>query len=299
MNASAEESAARPYTLAVANQKGGVAKTTTTVCLSEALAHMGYRVLAIDYDGQANLTRWILGEPLARDEVSILDVLQNEQWTLANSADEAEGFGFDFVGSTEDLFNLDAILAGDELRVFALARAVRALQSEQGSRQAASNGSVNVSERPYDFCLIDCPPALGLAVSQALMASDGVLIPTTLERMPVEGLKKLTDKIQQTKASGYSDVRLVGVVPTIVHVVRNQTASIARVLSEQFGDEYLDECAIPVRTKISETSARSMPLRAYCKGKDSDEYTYYDRLAEAIAERTIGPPERLPATSPK
>lgn len=270
-----------PYVLSIANQKGGVGKTTITVCLAEALAERGYEVLVVDYDGQANLTSWVYGQKLAQDEVNILDVLTREEWTLLNSADTAENFGFDFIGSTEDLFNLEAELSDDPYRIFALRRAVREMK-ERGSGVPQKG-----SDQEYDFCLIDCPPALGLAVTQALNASDGVLIPTLLEKMAIEGLKKLTDEVNQAQENGRSSVELVGVVPTIVQVVRKQTESIAEVLREQFGSNFLEDCQIPIRTKISEASAVSSPLREYTHSQGSDEHKFFDQLAEVVAKRTI------------
>jgi cellulose biosynthesis protein BcsQ len=129
-----------------------------------------------------------------------------------------------------------------------------------------------------------------LAVTQALNASDGVLVPTILEKMAIEGLKMLTDEIEQARMNGRADVELVGVVPTIVHVVRSQTKSIAGVLRDRFGEAFLEEEQIPVRTKISEASAVSRPIRAYCEAHDSSEHEYFDSLARTVARRTIGEP---------
>ncbi len=272
----------RPYTLSIANQKGGVGKTTLTVSLAESLARSGYEVLVIDYDGQANLTSWVYGQKLADDDVNILDVLTRNEWTLLNSADRAEEFGFDFIGSTDSLFDLEAKLSGDPYRVFAFRRAVDNMKEELHQTDE------NASEQHYDFCLVDCPPALGLAVTQALNASDGVLVPTILEKMAIEGLKKLTDQVKQAQENGRSDIELVGVVPTIVQVVRNQTESIAEVLRNQFGEDFLEDCQIPIRTKISEASAVSSPLREYARANGSDEHKYFDELAEVVVERTIG-----------
>jgi chromosome partitioning protein len=276
----------KPYVLSIANQKGGVGKTTLTVGLGESLARLGYDVLVIDYDGQANLTGWVYGQKLEPDDVNVLDVLATDDWTLLNTADEAEGFGFDFIGSTEELFDLEVKLSNDNYRVFALRRAVSELKTK------LSGGSESASGRRYDFCLVDCPPALGLAVTQALNASDGVLVPTILEKMAIEGLKMLTDEIEQARMNGRAEVELVGVVPTIVHVVRSQTKSIAGVLRDRFGEAFLEEEQIPVRTKISEASAVSRPIRAYCEAHDSSEHEYFDSLARTVARRTIGEPAR-------
>lgn len=271
-----------PYVLSIANQKGGVGKTTLTVGLGESLSRLGYDVLVIDYDGQANLTGWVYGQKLEADDVNILDVLASDDWTLLNTADEAEGFGFDFIGSTEELFDLEVKLSNDNYRVFALRRAVSELKTK------LAEGSQSASGRRYDFCLVDCPPALGLAVTQALNASDGVLVPTILEKMAIEGLKMLTDEIDQARMNGRADVELVGVVPTIVHVVRSQTQSIAGVLRERFGEAFLEEEQVPVRTKISEASAVSQSIREYCERQDSSEYEYFDALAQRVVRKTIG-----------
>lgn len=286
----------RPYVLSIANQKGGVGKTTMTVCLAEALAQKGQRVLVIDYDGQANLTSWVLGRPLTDDEVSILDVLVYEDYDLATSAEPAPAFGFDFIGATSRLFGLEGKFAGDSYSFRYLRDAVQILKENademkgpfgQGAASEVQE-TEDAQKRPYDFCLIDCPPALGLAATQALNASDGVLIPTLLEKMPVEGLKRLTDEIGRAQALGGSRVEVVGVVPNIVHVIRSQSREIAGVLRARFGEAFLEACQVPVRTRVSEASAMARPLRQHCETHESDEYVHYERLAEAVIERTIG-----------
>lgn len=261
-----------PFVLSVANQKGGVGKTTTTVCLAEALARAEYRVLVIDYDGQANLTNWVYGQPLAADDVNILDVITTDEWTLANSADRAEGFGFDFVGASSSLFKLTKATADDRFPQLALRRAVRQLKETPQNR----------SEEAYDFCLVDCPPALGLAVTQALVASDGLLVPTLLEKMPTEGLKMLLDEVETVRDEVGADLRVLGIIPMIVHSVRKMSGQIDEALQRRFGDLYLGDLKIPVRTRISEASALSMPLKEHCEGMDSQEYEYFDRLAEYV-----------------
>lgn len=271
----------RPYVLSIANQKGGVGKTTLTVGLGESLARRGHDVLVIDYDGQANLTGWVYGKKLAPDDVNILDVLTKKEWSLLNSADAAENFGFDFIGSTEELFDLEVKLSNDNYRVFALRRAVEEMKAE------LQKGAESLSGRRYDYCLLDCPPALGLAVTQALNASDGVLVPTILEKMAIEGLKMLTDEIEQARLNGRAQVEFVGVVPTIVHVVRSQTESIAGVLRNRFGDRFLEDDQIPVRTKISEASAISTSIFSYCQSKSSDEHGFFDQLAATVESRTL------------
>jgi chromosome partitioning protein len=268
-----------PYVISVANQKGGVGKTTTVVCLAESLARAGSDVLVVDYDGQANLTNWVYGEPLAADDVNILDVITSDEWTLANTADEAEGFGFDFIGATRSMFRLERATSDDRFPQLALRRAMNALKETPQ----------NASESTYDLCLVDCPPALGLAVTQALVASDGLLVPTLLEKMPTEGLKMLLDEVATVREEVGADVELLGIVPMIVHSVRKMSDQIDASLEERFGDAYLGDLKIPVRTRISEASALSIPLKQHCENMGSDEYRYFDRLAEQVLAR-IGRP---------
>lgn len=268
--------ASSPYVISVANQKGGVGKTTTVVCLAEALARAGQRVLVVDYDGQANLTNWVYGQPLAPDDVNILDVITTDEWTLANTADHADDFGFDFIGASRSLFRLTKATSDDRFPQLALRRAVEDLKE---------TAQID-SERAYDFCLVDCPPALGLAVTQALVASDGLLVPTLLEKMPTEGLKMLLDEVETVQEEVGAGVRVLGVVPMIVHSVRTMSGQIDDALQRRFGDRYLGDLKIPVRTRISEASALSMPLKAHCDDMGSDEYRYFDRLAAHVLAET-------------
>jgi len=251
----------------MASLKGGTGKTTMTVCLGEALARQGQDVLLIDYDGQANMTQWVLGRKLQDDEASILDVVAGD-WTLAEAADQAEGFGVDFIGGTSRLFRIEQEMAQDQFRVQALQGAIQELQN---SRDSA-----------FDYCLVDCPPALGLPVMQALLASDSLLIPTLLEKMAVEGLKDLTEALRKAQTKGGSDAELLGVVPNVVHPSRNMTDQIAAVLERQFEEAFLKDYKIPVRTRISEASALSKPLKKHCTSRGSSEHKRFDELAKFV-----------------
>ena len=255
----------------MASLKGGTGKTTMTVCLGEALARQGQDVLLIDYDGQANMTQWVLGRNLHEDEASILDVVAGD-WTLAGAADRADGFGVDFIGGTSRLFRIEQEMAQDQYRHKALQGAVRNLQESR--------------EEAFDYCLIDCPPALGLPVTQALLASDSLLIPTLLEKMAVEGLKDLTEAKEKARNKGGADVELLGVVPNDVHPSRNMTDQIATVLENRFSETFLRDYKIPVRTRISEASALSKPLKEHCTDRGSSEYERFDELANFVLSRT-------------
>lgn len=263
------------YTLTVANQKGGVGKTTTTVALAESLSRLEYRVLVIDFDGQANLTGWVYGRELAPEEVSIHDVLKEQEWTLHNASDHAEAFGFDFVGASESLFDLDASFSDERFPQFALQESIEELQETAETRVEAR----------YDVCIVDCPPALGLAVTMALCASDGLLIPTTLESMAIQGLSKLLEDVNEVRKRANPSLDVVGIVATMVDVRRRMTPEIHQMLVDTYGDLYLDDVRIRPRTTISEASALGTTIKQRSHSKGNQDYRFYDELTNALVER--------------
>jgi len=269
------------YTLSVANQKGGVGKTTTTVALAESLARFDYDVLVVDFDGQANLTGWVYGRELSPEEVSIHDVLKSDDWTLAAAADQADGFGFDFVGASDALFDLDASFSDVRFPQYVLQEAIETLASQ------------NAPESTYDFCLIDCPPALGLAVTMALCASDGVLVPTTLESMSIQGLGKLIQDVDEVRKRANSSLELLGIVATMVDVRRRMTPELDEALRSTYGEKYLGEHRIRPRTTISEASALGTTIYDRSMAKGNQDYTFYDDLTRELLSRMKG--DRKPA----
>jgi chromosome partitioning protein len=268
------------YTLSVANQKGGVGKTTTTVAIAESLTRLGYDVLVIDFDGQANLTGWVYGRELSPNEVSIHDVLKSDEWTLATAADQAAAFDFDFVGASDTLFNLDSSFSDVRFPQYVLQKVIEDLAAEDGP------------ESSYDFCLVDCPPALGLAVTMALCASDGVLIPTTLESMSIQGLGKLIRDVDEVRKRANPSLELVGIVATMVDVRRRMTPELDETLRSTYGDTYLVEHRIRPRTTISEASALGTSIYDRSVAKGNTDYLFYDDLTQEVLAR-IGHQQRL------
>lgn len=273
MTATENQAAASLYTISIANQKGGVGKTTTTVGLAESLTRLGHRTLVIDFDGQSNLTGWVFGRELKPDEVSIHDVLKSDEWTLAEAADRAESFGFDFVGASDALFDLDASFSDARFPQYVLQEAIDDLTSQNGPDGA------------YDFCLIDCPPALGLAVTMALCASDGVVVPTTLESMSIQGLGKLIQDVEEVRKRANPSLQLLGIVATMVDVRRKMTPELDAALRETYGETYLGDFRIRPRTTISEASALGTTIHGRSQAKGNRDFEFYDDLANELLTR--------------
>src|SRR5919199_1122656 len=180
-------------TIAIANQKGGVGKTTTAVNLGAGLAIEGYRVLMIDLDSQCNLTRTFLSP----------EMIQN---TLANVLiDKGEQLPFQAAIYETHIDNLD--LAASHIR---LARLEKSGQFDDLFRLKDALNSLSAD---YDFVLIDCPPSLGIVVTQALLASDYVLIPVAAEYYAFEGTQDLEETIKGVRRSN-SGLNILGYVIT-------------------------------------------------------------------------------------
>lgn len=274
----------RPFVISIANQKGGVGKTTTTVGIGESLARRGYRVLVIDFDGQANLTAWVLGRELAPDEVGMHDVLRDQEWGIKDAAEAANDFDFDFVGSNGRLYDLESEFADHQFPQYVL---------QEAFERYAGCSDLGSDER-YDFCLIDCPPALGLAVTMALCASDGVLVPTKLEAMSIQGLGRLIRNVEQVRKRVRQQLQLLGIVATQVDKRRRMTPQIDRALRQSYGNVYLKDHWILPRTTITEASALSVPIYAQSLAKANEDYKLFDNLADELlgrikASKTVEP----------
>jgi chromosome partitioning protein len=208
--------------------------------------------------------------------VSIHDVLKSDDWTLAAAADRADGFGFDFVGASDALFDLDASFSDARFPQYVLQEAIEELAAQ------------NAPESTYDFCLVDCPPALGLAVTMALCASDGILVPTTLESMSIQGLGKLIQDIDEVRKRANPSLDLLGIVATMVDVRRRMTPELDEALQSTYGDKYLGEYRIRPRTTISEASALGTTIYDRSMAKGNQDYTFYDDLTRELLSRMDG-----------
>jgi chromosome partitioning protein len=232
--------------LSVANQKGGVGKTTTSVNLSACIAEKGKSVLLIDFDAQANATS---GLGIEKTEgVSLYPVLLGQ-------ADPR-----DFIRSTAikrlDLIPAEVNLAGAEIEV---ARLDRYLHRLRDALQPL------VDENRYDYILIDCPPSLGILTMNALCASHGLIMPIQCEYYALEGLSVMVRLIQQLRESNANpNLEVEGIVMTMFDSRTNLAQQVVQQVQEYFGDKVY-QTVIPRSVRLSEAPSYGKPVIEYDK----------------------------------
>ena len=228
-----------PRVLAFANQKGGVAKTTTTLSIGAALAERGRRVLAIDMDPQGALT-YSLGIDPDTIEETVNDVLVR-RLPLEKVVINKE---FDLVPANIDLAGAEAVLLAKTGREYALQRALRDVLPH------------------YDYVLIDCPPSLGILTINALTATHGVVIPLQCEALSHRGVGQLIETVRDIRHFTNPDLELVGVIPTMY----DGRSRHARQVLEDVGSRYdLPVLAPAVRKSIrfAEATQAGKSILAY------------------------------------
>ncbi len=248
--------------LAVANQKGGVGKTTTAVNLGTALAAVGSRVLILDLDPQANATTGLGIVPGAHDPITY-DLIIGDA-TVAEIAVETEVPDLHVAPTTMHLSGAEIELVQAPRREYRLADALR--------EQAAG----------YDYVLIDCPPALGLLTLNALVAADGVLVPLQCEYYALEGISHLVRTVKRVKSSFNKKLDIQGIVLTM-HDKRNRLCGmVAEDVRKCFGSKVY-ETIIPRNVRVSEAPSHGKPVLLYdlrCSGAMA-----YARLAREVILR--------------
>jgi chromosome partitioning protein len=251
--------------IAIANQKGGVGKTTTAINLAGALAEEGYRVLCVDMDPQANLTAG-LGINLNTVERSMADVLADGRSTLTEVILPTETAGIDVAPAHIDL-------ASTEGELFT------ALGREQILREAFE-GQISA----YDYVLIDCPPNLGLLTVNGLVASTGVIIPVQTQYYAMKGLNNLVKVINAIRLKLNRDLRILGLLPTFYDARTN----LARDMLDELrvvGDHHVFTSIVRNTVKLGEAPLVGRPITAYA-GK-SDAARIYRELAREVID--LGP----------
>ena len=258
--------AARPRVLAVANQKGGVGKTTTTVNLATAMAATRKRVLIVDLDPQGNASTGLGIERSARQRTTY-DVLLGDV-ALEDAIQPTIVPGLSVVPSSVDLSGAELELIDLAEREFRLAAAVR---------RAALR---------FDYVLIDCPPALGLLTLNALCAAHAVLVPLQCEYYALEGLSHLVRTIDRVKRAFNPDLEIQGVVLTMYDRRNNLSDMVAADVRAHFGDKVY-RTVIPRNVRVSEAPSHGKPVLVYdwrCAGSQA-----YIHLAREMLrrERTV------------
>ena len=249
--------------IAVTNQKGGVGKTTTSVNLSAALAYMGKKVLLVDIDPQANATQ---GIGVERSSLSL---------TVYDAITQSTPLK-DIIIST-DVKNLDIVpanidLAGVEIELS---------QVKSGREQRIRNALETVKER-YDFVIIDCPPALGLLNTNALTASDAVLIPVQCEYYALEGLTQLLNTILLTQKVFNEKLTIEGVLLTMLDSRTNLGIEVSQEVRKYFREKVYD-VVIPRNIKLSEAPSEGLNIFDY--DNTSEGAKAYAKLAKEVVKR--------------
>jgi chromosome partitioning protein len=254
---------------AIANQKGGVGKTTTAINLGTALASVGERVLVIDLDPQGNASTG-LGVPEAVRHVSTYDVLAGAA-ALEQAMTPTAVPGLFVAPSTRDLAGLEPEIAAAPNRAYFLRDAIASLRASEQDRPAAGRLS---------YVLIDCPPSLSILTLNALAAADATLVPVQCEFFALEGITQLKETIDFVRSSLNPSLEIHGVVLTM-HDSRTKLADEVATEVRSFFGEKVYETAIPRNVRIAEAPSHGKPLLLY-DHKSVGSQAYMDLAAELI-----------------
>ncbi len=230
---------------AVTNQKGGVGKTTTTVNLAASLAEYGKKVLMIDLDPQGNATT---GCGLDKNDInnSSYEVIMAEA-RAADTILSPEGLGFDVMPTNSDLTAAEVGLLEIKLREHRLRIALESTREK------------------YDYILIDCPPSLSMLTVNALVASQGILIPIQCEYYALEGLSSLLRTIERVKQRANPQLDITGLLRTMFDARNNLDNQVSRQLINHFRDKVFHSI-IPRNVRLAEAPSHGMPVLAYDRG---------------------------------
>jgi chromosome partitioning protein len=225
-------------TFCIANQKGGVGKTTTTVNLAAGLAKIGRRVLVVDLDPQGNAT---MGSGVDKRslELTVYDVLL-ENATIAEARQASPKGGYDVIGANRELAGAEIELVGLERRDRRLRDALKAVADD------------------YDFVLIDCPPSLSLLTLNGLSSAHGVVVPMQCEYFALEGLSDLVNTIKQVHANLNPSLQVIGILRVMFDARITLQAQVSQQLKTHFGDKVFDT-VIPRNVRLAEAPSYGMP----------------------------------------
>jgi chromosome partitioning protein len=264
----APKPAGQPRILALANQKGGVGKTTTAINLGTALAAIGERVLVVDLDPQGNASTG-LGIDRRSRNVSTYDVLIGEA-PLRDAVVSTAVPRLHIAASTMDLSGLELELGSARDRAFRLRNAIAGLNTD-----AAENND-------YTYVLIDCPPSLNLLTVNAMAASDAILVPLQCEFFALEGLSQLLQTVEQVRSTLNPNLSIHGIVLTMFDSRNNLSNQVVADVRQFMGSKVYNTM-IPRNVRISEAPSYGKPVLVYdlkCVGSEA-----YLKLATEVIQR--------------
>ncbi len=258
-----------PRIIAIANQKGGVGKTTTAINLGAALAEDGYSVLLVDLDPQGNASTG-LGLEAKNRKYTTYDLLLEEA-DLDDVISSTDVDGLWIAPATTDLSSADLQMVANEKRSFLLHDALR---------------QTSIDKYGFNYILIDCPPSLSLLTVNGMVAADSVLVPLQSEFFALEGLSQLMLTIRQVRQTARPNLRIEGVVLTMYDGRNNLSQQVESDARDNLGD-LVFKTVIPRNVRISEAPSFAVPVLDY--DPNSKGSLAYKALAAELVQRQLAP----------
>jgi chromosome partitioning protein len=262
--------------ICIANQKGGVGKTTTTVNLSAALAQLGRRVLIIDMDPQGNASSGLGVKRFEIQDANVYHVLVGEK-KISQTIQKTAVPNLEVVPANPDLVGAEIELVDMERREYQLKTATQEIADK------------------YDFILIDCPPSLGLLTVNALCAADSFLVPLQCEYYALEGLSQLLNTAGIIKKNLNSNLRIEGIVLTMFDARNNLSHQVVQEIQEHFAEKVF-KSIIPRNVRLSEAPSHGQSILNY--DPKSIGARKYQELAVELDHRVYGMNAPVPELAP-